>query len=144
MSQENEGDAGRRAKGNWGAGRTIAEWTTLGTSVLILFAVIVLLSYEYFASSARQPVVEAQPQLEEIRQAGGAYYLPVDVTNRGERTAEDVRVQVSLSSGQGQQETSQFSLKFLAGSATERGTVIFREDPLKGNITVDAISFRKP
>ncbi len=92
-------------------------------------------------ASARQPVIEAQPQLEEVRQAGGAYYLPVDVPNQGERTAENVRVEVSLSSGQG--ESSQFELRFLAGGA-ERGTVIFREDPSKVNLTVDAISFRRP
>jgi len=140
MSQENEG--GQQTKGSRGAGRTIAEWTSLGISVAILLAVIVLLSYEYFASSARQPVIEAQPQLGEVRQAGDAYYLPVDLTNRGERTAENVRVEVSLSPGQG--ESSQFELRFLAGGATERGIVIFREDPSEGNVTVDTVSFRKP
>ncbi len=78
-----------------GAGQPVAEWVTLGVSVTVVLVVISLVGYEYFTSSAQPPVIEARPQVGEVREVDGDYYLPVEVTNRGEQTAEDVKVQIS-------------------------------------------------
>jgi uncharacterized protein (TIGR02588 family) len=144
MSQENGDDAGHQRKGDRSTGRSIAEWTTLGFSAAVVLVLVGLVSYELFTSGVRPPVIEARPLVGEVRQAGDAYYLPVEVTNRGERTAEDVKVRVCLTSDEGRRESSQFSTGFLAGGDTEQEVVVFQGNPSRGDVGVDVLSFRKP
>ncbi len=138
MSQKGGGENGE-------GGQSAAEWITLSVSVAVVLAVVGLIGYDYFASAAlRMPVIEVDPVEEEVQQVNGAYYLLIEVTNRGEQTAEDVMVQVSLVPDQGQRETSQFTVAFLAGNDTEREMVVFKEDPSEGNLSSDVQSFRRP
>ncbi|HKG28877.1 MAG TPA: hypothetical protein VKB01_07075 [Thermomicrobiales bacterium] len=79
-----------------------------------------------------------------MRHEGESYYLSVEVTNRGGRTAEEVVVQAELASSDGAAETSEFTLDFLAGGETREGTAVFATDPLAGELTIDVASFQSP
>ncbi|MDP8949629.1 MAG: TIGR02588 family protein [Actinomycetota bacterium] len=127
-----------------GDGQSVAEWTTLGISVVVLLVLIGLVGYEYFTSGTQPPVIEVRPQVREVREVDGTYYLPVEVINEGERTAEDVKVRVSLTSDEGERESSLFTIGFLAGKDTEQEVVVFEESPTGGNLAADVESFRKP
>jgi uncharacterized protein (TIGR02588 family) len=70
------------------------------------------------------------------------YYLPVAVTNRGGRTAEEVLIMAELVTGEGPPETAEFVIDFLAGGETGEGTVVFPADPSAGELTVRVVSFR--
>lgn len=144
MSQTSGGYAGNQKEKDWSTGQSIAEWITLGVSAAVVLVLIGLIGYEYFTSGARPPVIEARPLVGEVRQAGGAYYLPLEVANRGERTAEDVKVRVYLASDNGDRESSQLSIGFLAGGDAEQEVVVFQGNPSKGSLGVDVLSFRKP
>jgi uncharacterized protein (TIGR02588 family) len=125
-------------------GRSIAEWTSLVVSVAIVVALVGLVSYEHVAGPTRPPTIDARPRLDAARTAGGEYYLPIDITNRGNLTAESVRIRVSLATDQGRQETAEVSVQFLAGGATARGTAVFREDPSRGQVAVNVLSLQEP
>jgi uncharacterized protein (TIGR02588 family) len=81
--------------------------------------------------------------MEEIRQEGDSYYLSLDITNNGDRTAENVEVMLTLDTGEGDPETMQFQVQFLDGGETENQTVIFKNNPAQGELTHTA-SFHVP
>ncbi len=124
--------------------RTIAEWTSLIISAVILLLTIGPVTYQYFSRGVEPVAIEVKPRLEEVRERDGLYYLPIEVTNQGDQTAESVQVELSLQSGQRHSETSELQIQFLAGGAIQEGTVIFRQDPSKGRLEVDVISYLKP
>ncbi|MBW3633075.1 MAG: TIGR02588 family protein [Chloroflexi bacterium] len=124
------------------SGRSVAEWTTLAIGAFLILALVGLVTYLYVSGNNRPPVVEAMPLAREIRRAEGVYYVPIEVTNRGGRTAEDVVIQAELSTGEGAPEVTEFTIDFLAGDETAEGTVVFVSDPSAGALTVGVASFR--
>lgn len=129
---------------NNGGRRSTAEWVTLCTSLVIVLGILGLISYLYIRGNDALPDLVVDTKLEELRSEGNGYYLPVEVTNEGDRTAEDVRVEAELDSGNGQIETTEISVMFLAGGERVTGTFIFEADPTAGELTVRAISYRDP
>lgn len=124
--------------------RSRAEWLTLGISVTLLIVVVGLVIFEYVSHGSRPAVIVVEPQPRAVRQEGDAFYLPVEISNRGDLTVEDIQVQISLSSSRGQHHLARLSLKLLAGGDTEQGVVVFPADPRQGDLTVDSISFFEP
>lgn len=139
-----DGERDGRRDSSPAGGRSAAEWATLGFSLAVLALLVVLVGYEYVAGGTDPPIVEVRPQVQAVRREGEAYYLPVEIANRGDRTAEDVLVRLSLASGDGRRESGEFLIPFLAGGATREGIVIFRADPARGELTVDTVSFVEP
>jgi uncharacterized protein (TIGR02588 family) len=124
-------------------GRTGAEWVTLSISILIIAALVGLLTYLYFTQGTKSPVIQVEAKLEEVKQEGDAYYLPLTITNMGEKTAQDVEIQVSLASGEGDPESVGFTILFLAGNESDYETAVFSNDPAEGELSY-AISFSTP
>jgi uncharacterized protein (TIGR02588 family) len=125
-------------------GRTVAEWTTLGVSVAILAALFAAITWLWLEGDSEPTTVEVTPVLDAVRQEGDAWYLPVEVTNHGDNTAEDVIVEVQLASGGAEPETAEITFTFLANEETVRGTVVFTSDPTSGDLTVRPVSFKEP
>lgn len=138
-SDRNKGASGDEEKQE----RTTAEWVSLFISVAIVLALVGGLVYQIFAGGNRPPTIEVKPLMEEIRQEGDSYYLSLDITNSGDRTAENVEVMLSLDSGEDDPETMQFQVQFLDGGETENQTVIFKNNPAEGELTHTA-SFHVP
>ena len=125
-------------------GRSIAEWTTLGISLAILLTVVGLVTYLYVRNDDQPATITVSTSLDEIRQDGGIYYLPVDVMNEGDETAEAVQIQAELDTGSGVPETAQLSIQFLAGGEKVQGTIIFSNNPEQGELSIRPVSYNKP
>ena len=91
-------------------GRSVAEWTTLAISIAVIATLVGIITHRYLAGGDAA-VIEIQPALDEVLQDAGAYYLPVRITNRGDRTAEDVRITVMLMGVAGPQESSEVTFR---------------------------------
>ncbi len=139
-----EGDGASDPSATAGTSRTTAEWITLGISVVVLLAVVGLVGYLHVSGGDHPPIIVVEARLDETRQDAEAYYVPVEVRNRGDRTAGDVQVQAELDTGTGPPLTAEFTVTFLAGGQEVEGTFVFSEDPTSGTLTVDATSYRKP
>ena len=120
-----------------------AEWVALAVSVLIVLGLAGLVIYQEVVRGTEPPVIEVQPKLEEVRQEGGAYYVPINIANKGEVTAEDIEVQMSLEIEGEEPEMIAFAVKFLAGGETEEQTVVFQNDPAEGKLT-HLVAFTTP
>ena len=123
--------------------RTLAEWVTLSISLTIVLLLVGLITYEYFGRGNRPAVIEVRPRLESVRQAAGAYYLPVEITDQGDQTAGGLWVEVTLDSGEDGRESARLHVEFLDGGITEEGVVVFRQNPAEGRL-VHTVSFLKP
>jgi uncharacterized protein (TIGR02588 family) len=124
--------------------RTAAEWTTFAVSLAILLGLAGLLTYQQLAGGARPATIVVSPRLEALRREADAHYLPVEIANRGDTTVQDVRVRLSLTSEGRQPESAELLITFLAGGETARGTVVFREDPTRANLSIDGVSYLDP
>jgi uncharacterized protein (TIGR02588 family) len=132
-----------RRPGQRRGGRTVAEWTSLAFSSAVVLAVVGLLVYEQFVVGDRPPTIEVEPAWAELRQVGDLFYLPVVVANRGDQTAQDVRVRVRLAS-EPAAEPAELLIDYLVGGATARATVTYHQDPAASGVVVDRLSFREP
>src|SRR5690606_16898214 len=99
--------------------RTPAEWATLAASLLVLVAVGVLIVYRQAADPPAEAAFEVRLRREDVREFEGVYYLPLEVINRGDRTAEDVKVRVAMrpagAAGASDEEAADLVIRFLAG-----------------------------
>lgn len=124
--------------------RSVAEWTTLGISIAILIFILGLTTYLYVRGDEQPAIILVEPQMQELRQDSGGYYLPVIVRNEGDPTVEEVHIEAELDAGTGEPETAQFMIHFLAGGEQLEVTFIFQHDPAEGELTTRATSFQEP
>lgn len=115
--------------------RPAAEWVTLIVSLAVVLGLIGLVALQF--RSDGQVRIAVSPRMEEMWEADGLHYLPLEVTNTGGPTALDVVVRVK--SGD---EEIEISLDILAGGGADRVVAVFQTRPT----TVDAsvLSFRVP
>jgi uncharacterized protein (TIGR02588 family) len=143
MSGRSEGGVGQETEPARDAGRSAAEWTTLAISLAIVLGLVGLLVADEVTRGSAPPIIEVSPQLDAVRSAGGAYYLPIAVVNRGDLPAQDVQVQVFLADGQGAKEFASFRIDFLAGGESRDVVVAFGQDPARATLT-NVVGFREP
>ena len=142
MSDTTDRDAPpERASG--GDERSVVEWVTLVVSAVLVIGVASLVAYLSIIGDSEPPLIGAQPRLDAVWSDEGAFYLPVDVANAGDRTASEVVVEATLAT-EGGEETAEFTVDFLAGGETESGIVVFTQDPRITPPTLAVLSFRIP
>lgn len=139
-----EGAVGEKASAAEGHGRSAAEWTSFGISLAIVLALVGLVGYLQFSRGSRPPTIDVAPRLDRVRQIGDVYYVPIDVANGGDLTAQDVRIVLAHASDGDRVQSSELRFEYLAGGETARGTVSFRQDPSRGSVGVDTLSFLEP
>lgn len=141
-SQATPGD--QQGQNERSGGRSLAETFTLVTSIAIIAAIVAVISVLYIGGGDQPPQIVTEPQLDRLRHDDGGFYLPVRVTNTGDRTIENLVVQAELDTGSGQPRTSELSLDFVAGGETLQGTFVFAEDPTGGELSIGAASYTEP
>jgi len=112
------------------AGRKLAEWITLGASIVIVLAVAGYLFVE--AIREHPPVVpfEMRVLTAEARATADGFVVPLVVTNRGEQTVKELNIRVTTNAGGGDQEdTRDITIDYLGEKASERVYLIFGRDP---------------
>lgn len=139
---DDQGDSAQ--PGSPEGGRSAAEWVSLSISLAIVLALVGFIVYLYTSGGGSDSVIRARPELDQVRQEGGDYYLPLVIENTGGATAEDVIVEATLVHDDGVQETAEVTVRFLAGDAREDATVVFSEAPRDGELSVDVRSYLQP
>lgn len=121
--------------------RTPAEWVTLAVSSMILAVVLGAIAIQVPGSDelpAPTARVDGEP-----RQVDGRWFVPVEVGNDGDLTAENVQVSAELVVGAETFEAEQ-TVDFLSGGATQKLEFVFDEDPGAGELTVEVSGYRDP
>lgn len=145
-SQSSEGNslAPTATSGKSWVERSPAEWVSLSISLAIVLGLVAVILFLYSSGRSDEPTIDVQPDFDQVRQDAGDYYLPVTIANTGDVTAEEVMVEVSFTGSEGTRETSEVTIRFLAGNATEESVVVFSGDPRDGDVSTDVISYIMP
>lgn len=110
-------------------GRKVAEWVTLGLSVVIVTGLAGYILYQALREDAPYIPAEVRPLMDQVGREGGKYFLPVEVHNRGRRTLRDFRAELTYRTTDGKQETRDIKIDFLAERARETRYFYFDQDP---------------
>lgn len=117
------------------------EWTVFVISFVLILAVAGLLVYQEVAGGDTPASLVAQAG--EPRETAGGYAVPIDVRNEGDTSAEDVRLQATLTWTGGTQ-TGEVVLPLVPYGSHRRAWIGFAHDPRDGDIQVRVLGYREP
>ena len=121
-------------------GRSSAEWLTFALSIAVVAVVVALIAVEI--PQSRRPAMPVATQGVPMAR-GDVFVVPVEVENRGERTAQDVQVQVTLTVDGEEHEGDQV-VDFLSGGELEEMEFLFDVDPDAGEVEVRVTGYTVP
>jgi uncharacterized protein (TIGR02588 family) len=135
------------AKGSRRSGndeRTKAEIVTLVISLLLLTGLVgglIWLDVQAGDSPAR---ITTDLDFAGAYEHEGDWYLPVTITNEGDRATDQLQVDIVRPVEGEQPETSTLEYTFVAGGEQVAGTAVFDEEPTEDTIEVDVLAITEP
>jgi uncharacterized protein (TIGR02588 family) len=123
--------------------RSLAEWTTLALSTLLLAAIVGLVLYDWQLNKHLPPAFQVELN-EPFRLTAGRYYVPFTLHNTGGRIARKVQVIAELHLPDDSEETGEQQFDFLSGNERKKGSFVFEHDPQGGELIVRVASFGLP
>lgn len=124
--------------------RTTAERVTLIISLVVLAAILGLAGYSNITTGEEPPTITVSADMENVRETESGYYVPITITNDGGLTAQDVIASGELILEEGEPETAEVTIAFLAGGESERAELVFSVHPAEGTFTLRPASFVHP
>lgn len=124
--------------------RTVAERVTMTFSIVIIIGIVGLAFWANARIGETPAAFHVEPNLENIRESDGRFYVPVTIMNSGGLTAQNVVVTGELDLGDGEPETGDVTIDFLAGGESEEATLVFSSHPEDGEFEVGVTSYLKP
>jgi uncharacterized protein (TIGR02588 family) len=118
------------------------EWTVFALSLMLVLGTLGFLALQVVESEAGPPDIVVR--LGDPMPTQHGYLVPVQVTNSGRSTAEQVKIPVVLELANGEREEAELDLAFLPRDSQRNGYVSFREDPARGTLAAGAIAFEVP
>lgn len=117
------------------------EWTVFGVSATLIALVIGFLIFESATMGDALPDIQLVTGTPQTRT--GYFALPLEVTNKGDQTAEGVHIEVVLRSG-GKEERADLEIAFLPRRGTREAWVTFKTDPRQGTLEARVLGYEKP
>ncbi|BAZ37960.1 hypothetical protein NIES4101_38890 [Calothrix sp. NIES-4101] len=121
--------------------RTLAEWVSFSIASLILAVIISLVIYTAINDKQQPPFISiTQKQIN--RKSNGHYYVPFEIVNKGDITAESVQILAELKINNKVEEIGEQQIDFLSSGEKEEGTFIFANDPYQGELKIRVASYK--
>ena len=117
------------------------EWSVFGASLALVIATVAILVRAH-VTSADRPAAIVVTVGAAVAQAGG-FAVPLEVANHGDRTAQGVVIEVTLSGGVAE-ERNQVELAFVPHGSNRRAWVVFASDPRGGTVKARVVGFEEP
>ena len=117
------------------------EWIVFAASAVLIAGVIGVLVYATVSSEGRPPSLSITPGT--AQPTAGGFAVPLEVRNEGDRTAEDVQIEVTLAIGP-DTERSTAVLPFVPHRSHRRAWVTFENDPARGTVLARVVGYREP
>lgn len=131
-----------KARKDSGQERSVAEWTTMALSVLLVAGLMAAVAYPSLRAAPAPVSIEVKMEVERIRESGDEWYVPVRIRNVGEEAAEAARVTLETSGRDAQ--SVEVEIDFLAGGEEVEAVAVFSRDPRKADMSASATSYLQP
>ena len=122
--------------------KNAVEWSVFAVSCVMIAAVVAILVHDAVTSSSSPP--ELHVVLGAVDSTDAGFAVPVAVMNRGETTAEQAKIVVTLVEGNTEVESAELTIAFVPGKSRREGWAVFRRDPRCCRIAARAVSFEAP
>jgi uncharacterized protein (TIGR02588 family) len=132
-----KGRAGKRASTR----RKTAEWITMAGSVLVVVAVASFLLYEIAGPDSPYVSVAIRPRLDQVERRDERWLLPVEVENRGRRTLQGFKAELTYEAPAGVRGRREIEVDFLGEGSAQRHYVSFDLDPRELRIEARPLSY---
>lgn len=117
------------------------ERVVFATSLVLVVFILGVLVYDALRTETSAPTLRLT--LGEVEQQAGHFVVPVQVHNDGDRTAQDVHVEVQLGAGPSG-EKGTFTLDWLPRQAQQEGRVTFSHNPSHDSLSARVLGFKVP
>ena len=127
------------------AGRKLAEWVTLGVSVVLVLGVAGHLLREALEDRPPYIPVTVRVLTEEAGDTGGTFVLPLEVANRGGRTITSLTVRVTTrpaDGGAAEPTEIDLTIDYLGEGASERVYVVLDRHPRELRVEARTVSYQ--
>lgn len=121
--------------------RTPAEWLTFAVSAAILLGLMALVVLQI--PTEDKPPLPVARIVSFAEERGEFYVVIVEVENRGDVTAENIQVSLSLETDSGTSEGDQ-TIDFLAGEEKREVEFLLEENPSSGELEVRVTGYGIP
>lgn len=122
--------------------KNVLEWTVFAFSCVLVTGVAGYLGYIAMTLEDSPPKIEVK--IGKAEKAGDYYRVPVEVENEGDRTAENVHIEIVLERGGKEVEKGDVEIAFLPRLSPRSIEVTFKSDPRQGKLSARVLGFEKP
>ena len=122
--------------------KNVLEWSVFAASGLLVAAVFVVLVLSGIKGGQTPPSIHIATGRPE--RVGDQYRLPVTVSNSGDMTAADVKIEVELTAEGSRAEVSELTIPFVPKRSSRHAWVVFGRDPACCTIDARATAFNVP
>lgn len=123
-------------------GRLLAEWVSLGISLVLILGVAGYLLYEALNQKTRLVVAEVTPRLEQTRHERSLYVVPIEVRNPGTHTLRNLKIEVTYTGSDGKEESRELEIDYLGEKSTQTLYVHLEEEPRAARLAAAPQSYR--
>jgi uncharacterized protein (TIGR02588 family) len=134
-------DKAKESRSSRSAKRKLAEWISLGVSVLLILGIATSLLVEALRGGWEYVPAEAVPQLERVVAQNGRYVLPIVVKNDGRHTMRDVRIEIEYEVS-GEPHKQDFTIDYLGERSEQTIYIYLDHDPRRLRIEARPVQYR--
>ncbi len=118
------------------------EWIVFAVSLVLVAGTVGFLAWDAVRGEDSPAALSVELGRPEPRD--GTWAVPVTVRNRGDITAENVNVEVTLELPGAEPERADFDAAFVPRQSKREGWVTFRSDPSRGRLSGRAAGYSAP
>ena len=120
------------------------EWIVFAVSLAIVTGTLGFLAWDAVQDGGGDSPAVLSIEIGRPEPRDGAWAVPVTVHNRGDETAEGVKVEVTLETPGAERESADFEADYVPRRSQREGWVTFRSDPSRGRLSGRAVGYETP
>ncbi len=128
----------KQTKKNW------LEWTVFAASALLVAGVIGYVAFSAATLGNSPPRIEIE--FGAIEQQGDRFIVPVSATNRGDKMAEAVVIEITatVKSEAAEDERAELTIEYIPRRATRKGLVTFKTPVRQADLSARVVGYETP
>jgi uncharacterized protein (TIGR02588 family) len=120
--------------------RRVAEWLSFGISLALVLALVAHLLWRMRQPVPDAPLARVTPRLDRTRELDGHFVLPLDVSNPGPVTVQDVQVRIRYHAPGAATESMDLVVDYVGRASTHTVFAYFDRDPRRLAIEAEVLS----
>ncbi len=139
---ENQGENEESSRDASSVPRRLAEWISLGVSVVLILATASYLVVQGLRGQSAFVPVTVTVLKNEVSTRESQFILPIEVSNQGEQTIRAFTGEVSIPLTENETESHEFTIDYLGVRAREKVYVYFDQDPRGRDVKAKPLTYQ--